>query len=170
MSKPEVWLRGPVPDVAPQLQPPVHSFMQVVEDVEALVAGLEPARLWAAPGGSASVGYHCRHLAGSTDRLLTYARGEPLSPAQVAAMKAETGPPLPGESAATLVAAVTRAMEQAIAQVRSISVADLTASREVGRARLPTTVLGLVFHAAEHATRHAGQIATLVRVTAESRD
>jgi uncharacterized damage-inducible protein DinB len=29
---------------------------------------------------------------------------------------------------------------------------------------LPSTVLGLLFHAAEHTTRHAGQIATLVRV------
>jgi hypothetical protein len=29
--------------------------------------------------------------------------------------------------------------------------------RRVGRQALPATVLGLLFHAAEHTTRHAGQ-------------
>ena len=34
-------------------------------------------------------------------------------------------------------------------------------SREVGRQRLPSTTAGLIFHAAEHASRHAGQVVTL---------
>lgn len=164
MSNPEVWLRGAIPGVAPLLQPPVHSFMQVAEDVDALVSSLDEAQLWATPGGAASVAFHCRHLVGSTDRLLTYARGEQLSPEQIVAMKGEVGPPLPTETAAALVEAVKQAMTRAIAQVRDTPVDQLTTPREVGRAKLPTTVVGLVFHAAEHATRHAGQIATLARV------
>ncbi|MGH7497555.1 MAG: hypothetical protein ACREL3_01755 [Gemmatimonadales bacterium] len=38
------------------------------------------------------------------------------------------------------------------------------APREVGRKRLPSTTLGLVFHAAEHSSRHAGQIVTLAHI------
>jgi uncharacterized damage-inducible protein DinB len=37
-------------------------------------------------------------------------------------------------------------------------------ARHVGRARVPTTVWGLLFHVAEHAQRHAGQLATTARV------
>jgi uncharacterized damage-inducible protein DinB len=34
----------------------------------------------------------------------------------------------------------------------------------VGRARLPTNVLGLLFHTAEHAARHAGQVVTTMKL------
>jgi uncharacterized damage-inducible protein DinB len=36
--------------------------------------------------------------------------------------------------------------------------------RKVGRAGLPSTVLGLVFHAAEHTMRHVGQLLVTVRL------
>jgi hypothetical protein len=36
--------------------------------------------------------------------------------------------------------------------------------RQVGRAQLPSTVLGLLFHAAEHAQRHVGQLVTTSKV------
>jgi uncharacterized damage-inducible protein DinB len=36
--------------------------------------------------------------------------------------------------------------------------------RDVGRKKLPSTTLGLIVHAAEHSSRHAGQIVTLARV------
>lgn len=168
MPNPEVWLRGSVPGVEPMLQPPVHSFLQVAEDVEALVTPLTEGQLWATPGGAASIAFHCRHLVGSTDRLLTYARGEQLSPEQIAFMKAESDPPGPSETPAAFVVAVKAAMAKAIDQVRDTPVADLTSPREVGRAKLPTTVIGLLFHAAEHATRHAGQISTLVKVAPDT--
>ena len=41
---------------------------------------------------------------------------------------------------------------------------SLLEPREVGRLRLPSTTLGLLFHAAEHATRHAGQALTTARI------
>jgi hypothetical protein len=41
---------------------------------------------------------------------------------------------------------------------------SLLEPRAVGRARLPSTVLGLIFHAAEHTTRHVGQLITTLKV------
>src|SRR2546423_1829989 len=89
MSEPEVWLRGPLPDVAPLLQPVAHSLLQCRAELRDTLPSLERAHVWARPGGAASVGYHARHAIGSLDRLLTYARGEQLSPAQLDALKAE---------------------------------------------------------------------------------
>ena len=85
---PEVWLRGPLPDVIPELQPVVHSLLQVREEI-AGVATLPDNKLWTKPGGAASIGFHLLHLAGSLDRLLTYARGKVLNAAQRAALEAE---------------------------------------------------------------------------------
>jgi hypothetical protein len=76
-TRPEPWLRGPVPGVPALLQPAAHAFQMALEDCEAAAGDLSDDELWRSPGaGAASVGYHLRHLAGSTDRLLTYARGE----------------------------------------------------------------------------------------------
>jgi hypothetical protein len=41
---------------------------------------------------------------------------------------------------------------------------SLLEPREIGRAKLPSTTLGVLFHAAEHTARHAGQVMTLIRV------
>jgi hypothetical protein len=48
--------------------------------------------------------------------------------------------------------------------VRATPERDLLAPREVGRARLPSNVLGLLFHAAEHTQRHLGQAVTTARI------
>ena len=40
--------------------------------------------------------------------------------------------------------------------------------REVGRDRIPSTVGGLIFHAAEHTQRHLGQLLVTVRVLSSS--
>lgn len=170
MSHVEVWLRGPIDGVAPMLQPLVHAFLQAAEDVERLVTGLGEADVWREPGGAASAGFHCRHLAGSTDRLLAYARGEALSEAQIAEMKREKQAGDPPETAASLVERVHASMTRAVAQIRGTDTGQLATPREVGRARLPSTVIGLLFHAAEHATRHAGQLATTVKIVRGQKD
>lgn len=158
----EAWLRGPIEGIPALLMPVAHALVQVREDVERLVPGVPAEALWATPGGAASIGFHVRHIAGSLDRLLTYARGESLSGAQGTALAAEkTAPP---DDAAALVAMVNRAVDAALAQIASTDPSALTDARTVGRAALPATVIGLLFHAGEHATRHAGQIATTVRV------
>ena len=159
----EAWLRGPLPGVDPFLMPAAHALVQCREDVAAAVAGLLPPQLSLRPGGAASLGFHLRHIAGSLDRLLTYARGEALSEAQRAAARGEKDE-RPGQDAASLVAEVTRAVEAALAQLRATPRETLLEARPVGRAGAPSTVLGLLVHAAEHAQRHAGQALTTATV------
>jgi uncharacterized damage-inducible protein DinB len=163
-AKPEVWLRGPIAGMPDLLMPAAHAFVQVGEEVADVAASLTADELWQRPGGAASAGFHLKHLVGATDRLLTYARGESLSPAQIAYLKSEGTPGAPPEPAAALIAAVHEAIATALNQLRSTSSDLLTEKRTVGRAALPTTVLGLLFHAAEHASRHAGQLTTTVKV------
>ena len=163
-TPPEPWLRGPVAGVPPLLMPAAHALLQVMEDVERAAAPLTPDELWARPGGAASVGFHLRHLAGSTHRLLTYARGESLSAAQLAALPAEGVPGTPPADARVLVDAALGALADALEQVRRTPATSLEEPRPVGRSGLPSTVLGLLFHCAEHAQRHAGQIVTTARI------
>jgi hypothetical protein len=164
MSEPEVWLRGPLPDIAPLLQPVAHSLLQCRSEVRETLPSLERAHVWARPGGAASIGYHARHAIGSLDRLLTYARGEQLSPAQLDALKVEGHPNRDLAISDTLVAEFDAAVERALIQVRATKESTLTEPREVGRARLPSTVIGLLFHAAEHTQRHVGQLVTTSRI------
>jgi hypothetical protein len=158
--QPEVWLRGALPDVPGLLQPVAHSLLQSREELTHLLPGLTPERIWARPGGSAAVGFHVRHAAGSLDRLLTYARGEALSRAQLAALAAEEEPDLHPDVATRLLAAFDQAVERALAQLRATDESTLLEPRGVGRAQLPSTVIGLLVHAAEHTQRHVGQSVT----------
>ncbi|MEP7309868.1 MAG: DinB family protein [Acidobacteriota bacterium] len=168
-SPPEVWLQGPVPGVPRELMPVVHSLLQVRAELETLAASSLPSeQLWARPGGAASVGFHVIHLAGSLDRLLTYARGEGLNSSQRAALEAENSADPIRESTALFNEALA-AIDLAIAQVTATPVETLGEARRVGRGALPSTVRGLLFHAAEHAQRHAGQIVTTAKVVAARR-
>jgi uncharacterized damage-inducible protein DinB len=144
--------------------PAVHAFVQVREELTELIAGLDAAQLWARPGGAASVGFHLRHIAGATDRLLTYARGALLDDAQSRAAREENGPARPGESAVTLLDGAHAAIDRALAQLRATPESSLFEPRGVGRRQLPSNVLGLLFHAAEHAQRHCGQAATTAKI------
>jgi uncharacterized damage-inducible protein DinB len=160
----EVWLRGPIDQMPDLLMPAAHAFLQVAEEVEDVGSTLTADELWQRPGGAASPGFHLKHLVGATDRLLTYARGETLSPSQLAFLKAEKDPATPPESTADLVRGVQQAIDRALDQLRRTPVDTLTDKRTVGRAALPTNVLGLLFHAAEHAQRHAGQLTTTIKI------
>lgn len=161
-TEPEVWLRGPVAGVPAALMPAAHAFLQTMEDVERAVADLSIEQLWQTPAGSASAGFHILHLAGSTDRLLTYARGLRLSSEQRAALTAEQAPER--RPPADLISALRQAIDAALTQLRTTDPATLFEPRPVGRAALPSTVLGLLFHAAEHSQRHAGQVVTTARI------
>ena len=162
--QPEVWLRGPVEGFPAELQPAVHALMQAVEDVEAAVTPLSVDEIWAKPGGAASIGFHARHIVGALDRLYSYARGLALSETQIAYMKAEGVAGDPAPDGAALVNLVKTGVDAALGQLRSTPVSELADVRTVGRKQLPTTVLGLLFHGAEHSTRHAGQIITTAKV------
>jgi uncharacterized damage-inducible protein DinB len=160
-SQPEAWLRGPLPGIPAALMPAAHALVQAREDILAALAGADEADLGTRPGGTASAGFHLRHLAGSLDRLLTYARGERLTPDQLAALRAE------GEAAGTpdeLATGATTAIGRALEQLRRTPPDSLGEIRPVGRAGLPATVLGLLAHAAEHTARHTGQLITTLKV------
>lgn len=158
----EVWLRGPLDGFAPVFQPVVHAIEQAREDVLSLAPSTPAGVLWAERGG-ATAGFHLMHMANALDRLFTYARGEQLSDAQKAVARAEgaTRPDLDGRALADYVSA---AFDRALDQLRATDPSTIFEARHVGRAMLPTTVLGALFHAAEHTTRHAGQFITTVKL------
>jgi uncharacterized damage-inducible protein DinB len=147
-------MRGPIPDVDPLLAPILYSFQQARDDLARWTDGLTPAELWATPHGFGSVGFHLRHIAGSTDRLMTYLASEQLTAAQLAFLKSENEA---GASREELLSALDKVFRQAEGVVRSLDPARLREPRGVGRKRLPTTVIGLLIHIAEHTQRHVGQ-------------
>jgi hypothetical protein len=163
-DRPEVWLRGPVDGVEPLLMPIVHALLQVEEDLTALVPVVATEHVWLRPGGAASIGFHVRHTGGALDRLLTYARGEMLSPAQKQFLQTEEAPGDPPDTLHSVSMQTVETIRRSLQQVRLTPTATLAEPRRVGRAGLPTTVFGLLVHAAEHSTRHAGQAITTARI------
>ena len=151
---PEPWVRGPIPAVHPLVAPVLYAFQQAREDIAAHTEHLTTAQIWATPHGFGSVGFHIRHIAGSTDRLITYLEGKELSLVQMARIAAEHEP---GETREELLATMDNAFRRAEFVIRALDPARLTEPRAVGRRRLPTTVIGLLTHIAEHTQRHVGQ-------------
>jgi hypothetical protein len=151
---PEPWLRGPIPGISPLIAPVLYAFQQAREDLAKHSGGLTGDQLWARPFGLAPVGFHLRHIAGSVDRLTTYLLGAQLNEAQMTALRTELEP---GASLGELLGQVNEALAQAEERIKSIGPATLTEPRAVGRQQLPTTVMGLLVHIAEHTQRHVGQ-------------
>ena len=147
--------------------PVVHALIQVREDLDRLALSVPAGQVWQRPGGAASIGFHARHAGGALDRLLTYARGEALSDAQRAAARDEGLPGDPPASLIEVVAQVGLQIDRAFDQLRGTPADTLLDERKVGRAGLPSTVLGLLFHAAEHCTRHVGQAVTTAKILAD---
>jgi uncharacterized damage-inducible protein DinB len=160
----EPWLRGPLPGISPWLQPAGHAFVAALEDIEQALTGLTQDELWQDPGGAASIGYHLLHVNGSTDRLLTYARGEPLTDLQKETLRFERAPAKPLPTVESLLTAWRLTVDRALAQLGATSQDRLAEPRFVGRDRIPSTVGDLLFHAAVHAERHAGQIVATARI------
>src|SRR6476619_2728795 len=163
MADTEWWQRGPVDGVPAMLQPVAHILLQVRESVDEMVPDLTEEEWNARPAGVASAAFHVRHIPGVIDRLFTYARGQALSEAQFAALRVEREPLAAADVAAVLDALRAR-VDAAITELRTIDVATLGDFRAVGRARLPSTVVGCLVHGAEHAMRHVGQLSVTTRV------
>jgi uncharacterized damage-inducible protein DinB len=158
---PEVWMRGPVAGVPALLQPVAHALLQAQEEIHALLSGFPDELLWQQPAGVASVGFHVRHITGVLDRMLTYAAGQALSEEQLSYLSAEGKPD--GQLISLLTAFDTR-LQTFINQLKTTEESSLTDVRTVGRKQLPSTLMGLLFHAAEHTMRHTGQLHVTVRV------
>ena len=163
MADTEWWQRGPVAGVPALLQPVAHILLQVRESVGELVDNLTEAQWNARPAGVASAAFHVRHITGVIDRLFTYARGQSLSAEQFAAIKLE-GAPVSSADVPIVLNALSVRVDAAIAELRAIDVATLGDFRGVGRAQLPSTVIGCLVHGAEHSMRHVGQLSVTTRV------
>ena len=163
MANTEWWQRGPINGIPAVLQPVAHILLQVRESVDELVDNLTQAEWNARPAGVASAAFHVRHITGVIDRLFTYARGETLSENQFAALRSEGGE-LAITDVATVLGALHARVDAAVAELRTIDVAMLGDFRAVGRARLPSTVIGCLVHGAEHAMRHVGQLSVTTRI------
>ena len=166
--KTEWWQRGPVDGVPGLLQPVAHILLQVRESVGELVENLTSEQWNARPGGVASAAFHLRHISGVVDRLFTYARGEALSEAQFEALRAE-GAELDAAGVPAVLAALATRVDLALAELRGVDPATLGDFRAVGRAQLPSTVIGCLVHGAEHAMRHVGQLSVTTRIVRAAR-
>lgn len=166
MSTPPLWLRGPIPGIEIRLQGVAHGLLENLEDLKASIASLPPDKLWVKPFGAASVGFHLQHLAGATDRLFTYARGDALTDAQRDALEREKTAAISGGSRGLdeLMSEIERVFLASIDQLHSTNPSTIDDARYVGGKRLPSTVSGLLEHAAQHASRHVGQIVTTLKV------
>ena len=160
-TKPEPWLRGPLEGVDARLAPVLYAFAQASEDLELWTAPLTDAQIWERPHGLAPVGFHLRHIARSVERLMTYVSGAQLNEAQLAALKAEQDPV---EARDDLLESVRIAFRDAEETVRRIDPGKLTEARQIGRRRLPSTVVGLLTHIAEHTQRHVGEVIVTAKI------
>lgn len=163
MASPEVWLRGPLEDIPPVLQPAAHALLQAQEEIHLMLASFPERLLWEKPFGVASVAFHLQHIAGVLDRLGTYAKGEQLSPDQLTYLSNE-GIFEKSISLDDLIVRLDKKIAELISFMRLSEPASLFDPRFVGRKMLPSTTLGLLFHCAEHTMRHTGQMHVTVGV------
>jgi len=163
VSELEVWQRGPIDGVPALLQPVAHALLQAVEDVEKEMEHFSPDLLWKNPGGVASVSFHLKHLSGVIERLFTYARGEMLNEEQRSYLAAETVSH-DNDTVYMLVDRFKKQISAALEELKTADIRTLTDKRAVGRKQIPSTVIGLWFHAAEHTQRHVGQLIVTARI------
>ena len=145
----------------PVLRPILFSLDQAIHDLRHWTTGISDAELWTRPHGLAPMGFQLRHIAGSVDRLYSYCRDEKLSEEQMAFLRTEMEP---GASLEELLKDVEAAFERVAHGVRTMAISTINDPREVGRKQLPTTVIGLLVHIAEHTQRHVGQAIVTARV------
>ena len=164
MDKLEVWQRGPLQEMPGLLQPIAHALLQAVEELEEMMNNFSDELLWQRPANVASPGFHLQHLSGVLDRVFTYARNEPLTDFQLAQLHDEDVAPQQNVSVQSLLERFKRQIKTAIIQLQNTDEDTLKEYRGVGRKQLPSTVIGLLVHAAEHTMRHVGQLSVTVKI------
>ncbi len=157
----EPWLRGTHTEVPAVPRAVLHALELAADDANRWTEGLSDLDIHAQPFGLMSVAAQLRHIAGSVDRLLTYAEGGQLSELQLSAMKAEQSG---AETRGQLLTQLQTALSQAADRVRALATADLNTERRVGRKNLPTTLGGALIHVADHTQRHVGQLVTTAKL------
>ncbi len=159
----ESWLTGKLAGFAPLTMPAAHALAQAAIDLERTTTNLTNAESVKRPNGAPSVAFHLRYIAGSIDRLLTYADNKKLDGTQFDFLKRETDDNL-DSSVAELTRKAIEAINHALEFLKNIDSENLFEARFVGRQKLPTNVFGLLFHIAEHTARHVGQIITTAKI------
>lgn len=157
-----MWLRGPLPNIPALLQPVAHALLQAREEINALMEDFPEDKLWTRIAGMASVGFHLQHLTGVLDRLFTYADDKLLSEKQLTYLKLEVDNN--GNGVKALIEAFNTQVDRSLNILSQVDEHNLTQKRGVGRAQLPSTIIGLYVHAAEHSMRHTGQLLVTVTV------
>lgn len=166
VNSPEPWLRGTLSEVPLVARAAIHALQLASEDLHRWADELTDEELDQRPFELAPVAFHLRHIAGSLDRLLTYAEGRQLSSKQVAFLKNELGASAERES---LFEKLDSALQQSANRIRALGSTDLSEKRAVGSRRLPTTVGSLLVHVADHTQRHTGQAITTAKVVLATR-
>lgn len=162
-QKLEVWLRGPLENIPPLLQPAAHALLQAQEEVNELMNNFPDKLLWERPADVASPAFHLQHLSGVLDRLFTYASNQQLTDSQLDYLSKE-GKLSQYITTSQLLTNFNLQIDTAINYLSSLDESTLKEPRGVGRAKIPSTVLGLLFHAAEHTQRHTGQLLVTVKI------
>jgi uncharacterized damage-inducible protein DinB len=163
--QPEPWLRGTHSEVPPVARAVLHALELAKEDLHRWCGSLTSEQLRATPAGLPSVAFQLRHIAGSLDRLLTYAEGHSLNDAQLQALKQEAEARGTG---AEILAELDDAISRGCGRVRALASQDYAAPRTVGKKQLPTTLGGLLVHIADHTQRHVGQAITTAKLVSAS--
>jgi uncharacterized damage-inducible protein DinB len=165
-SLPEPWLRGTLTEVPAVARGVLHALELAHEDANKWCSGLSDDQIHARPAGLPSVAFQLRHIAGSLDRLLTYAEGHALSDEQFRTLKAEA-------SSEGTVREVLNELEAAISRgslrVRALASENFELPRVVGSKRMPATLGGLLVHIADHTQRHVGQAVTTSKLVSASK-
>jgi hypothetical protein len=157
----EPWLRGTHAEVPAVGRAVLHAFDLALDDLTKWTEGLTDAEIHAQPLGLTPVAFHLRHIARSTDRLLSYAEGNQLTAEQLTALKAEQSGE---EPLGALLAEVEVSFSNAAGRVGVLATADFDTFRGVGRKQLPTSIGGALIHVADHTQRHVGQVVTTAKV------
>jgi uncharacterized damage-inducible protein DinB len=157
----EPWLQGTLTGLPVLQRAVLHSLQMAQEDTAKWCGNLDDREIHARPFGLPSVAFQLRHIARSLDRFCCYAEGIPLNEQQLAVLAAEmenigTRDSIFTELEASLESTRKR-LDQIIRQPLETPIA-------IGRKRLPTTLAGLLVHAAEHTQRHVGQAITTAKL------
>jgi uncharacterized damage-inducible protein DinB len=157
----EPWLRGTHADTPAVGRAVLHAFDLALDDITKWTEGLSDLEVHAQPLGLPAISFHLKHIARSTDRLLTYAEGGQISADQLALLKSEQ---LGSETLPELIAELETSFSNAGDRVRVLATADFNTFRGVGHKQLPTSIGGALVHVADHAQRHVGQVVTTAKV------
>ena len=163
MTQPNIepWLSGSHSAIHPCLRPLLFSLEQAQQDLRHWTLRLSEEQVWAQPLGLAPLGFQLRHIAVSVDRLVTYVEGNQLNERQLTALRSEM---IPGASLSELLTEMDAVFQGVVQKVERLDAIAITENRGVGRKQLPTTVIGLLVHIAEHTQRHVGQAILTAKV------